>query len=247
MPAPLGNLRFRLGTRLQMRAAARGLRAAATGATTAAETVAAAFATAGARVEIAPAQVPHELARFAELARMTQPRRVLEIGTGKGGTLYTLAWASASGATILSLDLTLYPAERRLLYKAFVPERRVDVWEADSHLEKTRDRVAAHFHDEPLDLVFIDGDHTYESVRRDYELYAPLVRENGMVAFHDIVPGPYEAVGDAPRFWSEVRPALTAVVELVESWDQGGCGIGVGCAHGVRQPAANRSSSSTSR
>jgi predicted O-methyltransferase YrrM len=247
MPVPLGTLRYRIGTRLQMRRAARGLRAAAAAATTADEAVAAAFATAGAQIDIAPAQMRQELTRLAELARAERPLRVLEIGTGKGGTLYALAWASVPGANILSLDLTLYPAERRFLYKTFVAERHVAVWEADSHLDETRDRVAAHFHHEPLDLIFIDGDHTYDSVRRDYELYAPLVRENGIVAFHDIVTGPHDAVGDAPRFWREVRAELSGVLELVESWNQGGYGIGVGYLHGVPQRATNRSSSSTSR
>jgi predicted O-methyltransferase YrrM len=246
MPAPLANLRFRVGTRLQMRRAAGELRAAANRATTADEAVAAAFATAGARVNIAPAQMRQELTRLAELAKAVRPRRVLEIGTGNGGTLYALAWASAPGASILSLDMTLYPTDCRFLYETFVAERRVAVWEADSHLDETRGRVAAHFHYEPLDLAFIDGDHTYDSVRRDYELYALLVRENGIVAFHDIVTGPQDAVGDAPR-WHEVRAELSGVVELVESWNQGGYGIGVGYAHGVRQRATNRSSSSTSR
>jgi len=247
MPVRLGTLRYRIGTRLQMRRAASALRAAAAGATTADEAVAAAFATKGAPVDIAPAQMREELTRMAELARALRPKRVLEIGTGSGGTLYALAWASAPGAGILSLDLTLYPAERRFLYETFVADRRVAVWEADSHLDETRDRVAAHFGHEPLDLVFIDGDHTYDSVRRDYELYAPLVREDGIVAFHDIVAGPYDAVGDAPRFWQEVRAELGSVVELVESWNQAGYGIGVGYAHGDRQRVTNRSSSSTSR
>jgi predicted O-methyltransferase YrrM len=247
MPAPLANLRFRVGTRLQMRRAAGELRAAANRATTADAAVAAAFATAGARVNIAPAQMPQELTRLAELAKAAQPQRVLEIGTGNGGTLYVLAWASAPGAAVLSLDRTVYPTERQVLYKTFVPGRHVDVWEADSHLDETRDRVAAHFHYAPLDLLFIDGDHTYDSVRRDYELYAPLVRENGLIAFHDIVTGPYEAVGDAPRFWHDVRTDLTGAVELVESWEQGGYGIGVGYGHGVRQPTTNRPSPSTSR
>ena len=227
MPTPLRDLRFRLGTHLQMRRAAKALGAAATTATVD-DVVAAAFGTRGARVDITPLQVPSELAHAAGIVAAARPRRVLEIGTGSGGTLYALAWASASGARILSLDRTVYPVERRRLYQTFVPRREIDVWEADSHLAETRDRVVGYFDRQPLDLVFIDGDHTYESVRRDYELYAPLVRERGMILLHDIVTGPYEAVGDAPRFWREVRSELEDTVELVESWSQGGCGIGFG-------------------
>jgi predicted O-methyltransferase YrrM len=249
MIATLDSLRVRLGTRRQMRRAGRRLRRAGSGAATLDEVVAAAFSTAGGPVEIAPLQVRTELARLAEIASAEQPRRILEIGTGCGGTLFALAWAAQPGARLLSLDLTVYPAERRLLYRTFAKSRQVEAWQADSHLEQTRDRVAAHFGHQPIDILFIDGDHTYDSVRRDYELYAPLVREGGIVAFHDIVDGPYEAVGDAPRFWQEVRPELEPVVELVESWDQGGLGIGVGRRHADAHAGAsmNSSSSSTSR
>jgi len=37
-----------------------------------------------------------------------------------------------------------------------------------------------------IDFLFIDGDHTYEGVRQDYEMYSPLVQKGGYIAFHDI-------------------------------------------------------------
>jgi predicted O-methyltransferase YrrM len=39
----------------------------------------------------------------------------------------------------------------------------------------------------PVDLIFIDGDHSYEGVKQDFEIYAPLVRSDGLIAFHDIL------------------------------------------------------------
>jgi hypothetical protein len=47
-------------------------------------------------------------------------------------------------------------------------------------VEKLRVRLAGR----PIDLLFIDGDHAYDSVRRDYELYAPLAKY--LIALHDI-------------------------------------------------------------
>lgn len=245
----IGRVRFHLGTRWQMLHAGRRLRSIAERAASLDDVVATAFATAGTAVPVAPLQVASELTELAELVSAENARTLLEIGTGNGGALFVLARAAASGARILSIDLTLYPAERRLLYRTFVKGRQIEMWEADSHLEETRDRVSAHFKGQLIDVLFIDGDHTYDSVRRDYELYAPLVRDGGIVAFHDIVEGPFEAVGDAPSFWREVRSELEPVTELVESWDQRGFGIGVGRRHVSLHAGAptNSSSSSTSR
>src|SRR3954451_7098726 len=104
--------------------AASALKRAATTATTAAEGVAAALATDGTATSIAPVQVRSELEAFIELARKARPMRVLEIGTSKGGTLYALAWASADGARIVSVDVQRFGASRRWLYRGFVPTGR---------------------------------------------------------------------------------------------------------------------------
>ena len=74
------------------------------------------------------------------------------------------------------------------------------------------------------------GDHSYEGVRRDFELYSALVAAGGLVAFHDIVqtrPGGHGDPGDVPAFWSEVRNHRRVVAEFVEDWQWGSCGIGV--------------------
>ena len=42
----------------------------------------------------------------------------------------------------------------------------------------------------PIRLLFIDGDHTYEESRRDFELWSPFVVTGGYVCFHDIGNAP---------------------------------------------------------
>jgi predicted O-methyltransferase YrrM len=49
----------------------------------------------------------------------------------------------------------------------------------------------------PVDLVFIDGDHSEAACRLDWELWHPLVEPGGVVAFHDARggdPGPTAVV-----------------------------------------------------
>jgi predicted O-methyltransferase YrrM len=36
-----------------------------------------------------------------------------------------------------------------------------------------------------IDLLFIDGDHSFESCKRDWDLYSPMVRKSGYIVFHD--------------------------------------------------------------
>jgi predicted O-methyltransferase YrrM len=37
----------------------------------------------------------------------------------------------------------------------------------------------------PLDFLFIDGDHTYEAVKRDYDQWTPFLKKGGILAIHD--------------------------------------------------------------
>jgi predicted O-methyltransferase YrrM len=85
-----------------------------------------------------------------------------------------------------------------------------------------------------LDFLFVDGDHTYDGVRHDFEAYSTLVRSGGLVAFHDITPpsgdgaaeGPLLLVGEVPRFWQEIRSRYPSE-ELVGGNDAGCFGIGL--------------------
>lgn len=124
-----------------------------------------------------------ELAVFVEEMQRLGVRRVLEIGTGASGGLARFM-VNILGWDVTSIDPvrpTPEPAGR------FVQGRSVDVWRQ--------------FADESFDLVFIDGDHSYEACRRDYDLYAPLARK--AVAIHDIAMGrvALEGVGQT---WHEV-------------------------------------------
>jgi len=63
----------------------------------------------------------------------------------------------------------------------------------------------------PIDLIFIDGDHSYEGVKRDWELFLPHVKPFGIVVFHDTMWDlpPYKekarAAMGVPRFVDELR------------------------------------------
>jgi cephalosporin hydroxylase len=189
-------------------------------------------------------QKKDEILGLLRLLEGLRPRVVVEIGTASGGTLFMLTDVAASDATIISVDLpggtlggessTLrhrYPPWRARLYRGFArDDQGVHVLRADSHNPATVQNVRRHLGDRRIDFLFIDGDHSYEGVRRDFELYSPLVRDGGIVALHDIVPGGPGKHGDpggVPVFWSEIRERHSIEAEFVEDWEWGSCGIGV--------------------
>ncbi len=123
-----------------------------------------------------------------------RPERVLEIGTAQGGTLYLWTQAASENATLVSVDLPggdfggAYTPCRSKLYKAFArPRQALHLELADSHKPESLAKVKELFENQQIDFAFIDGDHTYEGVKADFNDYGPLVRPGGIIAFHDIL------------------------------------------------------------
>lgn len=184
---------------------------------------------------IKPSQVQGEVSELLEVTNRMKPEVILEIGTANGGTLFLFSRAASEGATIISIDLPGgrfgggYAAWRTLLYKSFaLPGQKLCLLRADSHKRDTLEQVKAILSGRDIDFLFIDGDHTYEGVKADFETYSPLVGTRGIIAFHDIVPGEWENVGGVPQFWNEVKSYYRDKErEIVQDRSQGGFGIGL--------------------
>jgi predicted O-methyltransferase YrrM len=166
-----------------------------------------------------------ELAPLLALLMRVRPQRVLEIGTARGGTLWAWCRVAAPSATIVSVDLPGGPfggtAHDGSLVRTFAgPRQKLELLAGDSHAPGIEAEVRALLGG-PVDFLFIDGDHSYDGVRADYDTYAPLVRDGGLIALHDIVPGPAEHVGEVPRFWRDLGHR-DGVREIVDDIGSGG-------------------------
>ena len=187
-----------------------------------------------------PLQKRSEILRLTQLVRELRPSTVCEVGAAGGGTAFLFAHAAAAEATIVSVDLEFERARREAVRLFARARQSLVCLQGDSHEAATLDAVRAALGDRPLDLLYLDGDHSYEGVARDFELYAPLVRTGGLVVLHDIVTDfrtrygveTSSDTGGVPRFWERLKRAGAEATEIVEDEAQDGYGIGV-----IRWPA----------
>jgi hypothetical protein len=144
-----------------------------------------------------------------DLVAALQPKCIVELGTQAGVSYFAFCQAVKEHG---------------------VPARcyAVDTWAGDAHSgayeEKVYVDVARHneeryaqfstlmrmrfeealpsFRDGSIDLLHIDGFHTYEAVRGDFEAWYPKVSPGGIVLFHDIAARLLDF--GAWRFWDEI-------------------------------------------
>jgi len=181
---------------------------------------------------IKPLQVSEEITDLLKEVNKAKARVVIEIGTATGGTLFLFCRTAAENAIIISVDLPGgrfgggYPSWRIPLYQAFkLPQQKLHLLRADSHNETTLQQVRKALNGEKADLLFIDGDHSYNGVKMDFEMFSPLVKNGGSIAFHDIVIHPANTGCEVNKFWEEIKNRYE-YTEFVSDWNQGQCGIG---------------------
>jgi len=184
-------------------------------------------------VTIRPLQVREEIMSLVQKLEKFSPRTVLEIGTSHGGSLYLFCMAASPRASIISVDLRGgvygggYSRLRIPLYKSFAKgKQEIHLINSNSHEPSTIRIVKDILKGRPVDFLFIDGDHTYEGVKSDFESYSQLVRSGGMIALHDIVEHPKDRSVEVQRFWNEIMPKYN-YQEMVKDWNQGWGGIGL--------------------
>ena len=126
-----------------------------------------------------------------------------------------------------------------------IMEERADVWmtaiDKDTcewlvkHVEQSRlknnhlycmiaDSSRVIWEGNPIDLLIVDGDRSYEGAKADLDMWAWCVKPGGLVFLHDYdadntcfahqecYPGVRQAVEEYPAQWEEVRRVGTAII-----------------------------------
>jgi hypothetical protein len=129
----------------------------------------------------------------AWLMKEVKPKIFVELGTHYGNSYFMFCQTAQEE----SIDVKCYA---------------VDTWQGEEHaghysedvydyverhnqnnyknfsklLRMTFDEAVDEFENESIDILHIDGLHTYEAVKHDFETWLPKVKPSGIILFHDI-------------------------------------------------------------
>lgn len=165
---------------------------------------------------------------YAELADHG-PINVLEIGSYKGGSLYQWMKAADSESYFISIsaDADDHDLLRKMMAWADQWQQVIYITTVDSHepgiVTLVRDLLAG----SQLDFLFIDGDHSYEGSKADFENYGPLVRPGGLIVLQDILFAARHPECRVDLLWRDIKWAGYKTQEFYTSPEQSGLGIGV--------------------
>ena len=118
-----------------------------------------------------------------------QPSCIVEIGSYLGASAYFLA----SGILKTKVHSKLYCVDTWLNDGMFEGKR--DTWqEFNANVSNFKEIIIAcrgksedisKTFSEPIDMLFIDGDHSYQGCKSDADNWLPFLRSDGIVIFHD--------------------------------------------------------------
>lgn len=150
----------------------------------------------------AKCQVP---TRLEERTGTQDLRRILEIGyfIGYSALMFTAALAdSGKPGKVVSIDIEDRQAGRYFMGIQDGLRHLHELVTGDS--ASVTDRVSECLGG-PIDILLIDGDHSYEACRRDFDCYAWRLAEDGILLVHDNYDARVRRVLDEVEGWNFVN------------------------------------------
>lgn len=188
----------------------------------------------GLNINFKAGQIESEITPLLSLLEKENPRRILEIGTASGGTLFLFSRVLCQEGEITSIDLPFgkygagYLKSHMPLFKEFInPNQEMHLIRKDSHKDETIESFKEILKNNQLDFLFIDGDHTYKGVSSDFEKYKNFVKPGGIIALHDIVENHLDTSMEVWKFWNDIKNDYKHEEFIDNLNNKYGCGIGV--------------------
>jgi cephalosporin hydroxylase len=175
--------------------------------------------------ELGVQQRVEEFCVIAGILIAARPKNILEIGVYGGGSF--AMWCYLASGKKIGIDSGSIggPIHQRVNdFRSRFAE--VSVLKGDSHDPIIKQEVLNILDGEGLDFLFIDGDHSLEGVKLDYEMYSPLVAKGGWVGFHDVTESAYHKnmnAGGSAQHWLDLQHPRKIHI----NWRDPGFGVGI--------------------
>jgi predicted O-methyltransferase YrrM len=164
---------------------------------------------------ISETQIISEYEELLSIYSKLKAKNVLEIGSLLGFSLKHFMHYAENGSTVISVDLPVRDFCGSSDYRVQEQEHNYSVeWPKWAKLNKIklylikgmsqweRSLEQVKLITSELDFLFIDGNHMYEYVKKDFDMYSPLVKKGGIVALHDIAEN---EEGGVFNYWNELK------------------------------------------
>lgn len=158
------------------------------------------------------AQEHTELKNLSESVIKHNPKVIVEIGTWNGGTFFVWCRIFPKADNIISIDLPDgqygggYDIKRIKFFREFVRDRSntvLDFIRGDSKSPESIKNLKEILGEKKIDFLYLDGDHTYEGIKKDFEIYKDMMADDGLIGFHDI--NTYKDGHEVYKFWNEIK------------------------------------------
>ena len=143
-----------------------------------------------------------------DLIKGLKPGKIVELGTHYGGSYFTFCDSvkkSNLRTQCFAVD-TWQGEEHAGFYDErvfeFVNKQNQYYKEFSSLLRTTFQDALQSFEDNSIDLLHVDGFHSYDAVLNDYETWKPKLSHNGCMLFHDVTV--HQPGFGVHKFWKEL-------------------------------------------
>tara|TARA_R110000868_G_scaffold138557_3_gene352766 strand:- start:353 stop:1654 length:1302 start_codon:yes stop_codon:yes gene_type:complete len=156
-------------------------------------------------------QKPEEFKGLLDFLNQTKNKKyALEIGSNYGGTSFGLCHIYDN---VLSLDIKHHENFDKI--KEIFPNYNYII--SDSTSNDTVNFIKSL--GIKFDFIFIDGDHSYEGVKNDYEKYKQFLADDGYMAFHDIIQSKETEEYNifVSKLWNELKPQYKSNYEFISN------------------------------
>ena len=158
------------------------------------------------------AQIEEELYQLCKRVTDHKPKIIAEIGTWNGGTFYVWTRTNPQAEKLISIDLPDgqygggYDEKRIKFFKEFAHGRdknELYFIRGDSKSKDTTEKLENILKGKKIDFLYIDGDHTYEGIKKDFNIYKEYMANDGLIGFHDI--NTHKEGYGVVKFWNEIK------------------------------------------